>query len=434
MTTNDRGTGGAHATPGRTGRWLSGDRFFGVLLLAGALAAVAASARAAAWQEGELRIVVLEGEDSVNIIGQGTAVPTVVEVRDRNDLPVAGASVVFLLGEGGTATLNAGLSQVSLATNALGQAAVTVNPLASGAVQLQVSAAFQGQTAVAAITQTNFATAAQAAAAGAGGAGGGGGAAAGAGAGAGGGGLGAGGVLGIVAGGVGAAVAGVTLADRGPGAPPVASLRITPEGIGMAKATPFRFDASRSSDPDRDSLTYAWDFGDGSGQEGRNSVVIHRYDAAGTYNVTLTVSDGTHQETSSGSVTVSRSLDNARFVGSRSGVEEGATATWTFLLMQNAAFLSGRMSFYLAIDCGDHRLVHEHEHPLTGEITGPSDFVCPCNVTLRAPVVVAVGEYCDGTVDREPHEHYAEGVVEPGAGAITLFDFQGHGDLTFTRQ
>ena len=30
-----------------------------------------------------LRIVVLEGEDSVNIIAQGTAVPTLVEVRDR---------------------------------------------------------------------------------------------------------------------------------------------------------------------------------------------------------------------------------------------------------------------------------------------------------------------------------------------------------------
>ena len=422
----------------RTGRRLNRDGIVGVLLLAGALAAVTAPARAAAWQEGELRIVVLEGEDSVNIIGQGTAVPTVVEVRDRNDLPVAGASVVFLLGEGGTATLNAGLSQVSLATNALGQAAVTVNPLASGVVQLQVSAAFQGQTATAAIVQTNFATAAQAAAAGAGagGAGGGGGAAAGAGAGAGagGGGLGAGGILGIVAGGVGAAVAGATLVDRGPGAPPVASLRITPEGVGMAQATPFRFDATRSSDPDRDSLTYSWDFGDGAGQEGRNSVVVHRYDAAGTYNVTLTVSDGTHRTTSSGSVTVSRSLDNARFVGSRSGVVEGATATWTFLLMQNGAFLRGSMSFYLSADCGEHRLVHEHEHPLTGQITGPSDFVCPCNLTLSAPVVAAVFEECDGRMERDPHEHYAEGVVEPGAGAITLFDFQGHGDLTFTRQ
>ena len=78
-----------------------------------------------ASQEEGLRIVVIEGEDRVNIMGQGTAVPTVVEVRDRNDLPVSGASVVFLLGDGGTATLNAGLSQIALTTNALGQAAVT---------------------------------------------------------------------------------------------------------------------------------------------------------------------------------------------------------------------------------------------------------------------------------------------------------------------
>ena len=77
---------------------------------------------ASAAQDAGLRIVVLGGEGSVNIIEQGTAVPTLVEVRDRNDLPVSGASVLFLLGEGGTATLNAGLQQVALTTNALGRA------------------------------------------------------------------------------------------------------------------------------------------------------------------------------------------------------------------------------------------------------------------------------------------------------------------------
>lgn len=161
---------------------------------------------AAGAQDDGLRIVVLEGEDSVNIIEQGTAVPTLVEVRDSNDLPVAGASVAFLL-QGGNATLNAGLSQVAVTTNALGQAAVTVNPIASGAVQLSVNATFQGQTATAAIVQTNFATAAEAAAAGAGATSGGGGSGStstAAGGGAGGGGLGAGAVAGIA----GAAVGG----------------------------------------------------------------------------------------------------------------------------------------------------------------------------------------------------------------------------------
>ena len=128
-------------------------------------AAFALLAASAAAQDAGLRIVVLEGENSVNVIEQGTAVPTLVEVRDRDDMPVAGASVRFLLGEGGAATLNAGLSQVALTTNALGQAAVVVNPIAAGAVELSVSAAFRGETATAAIVQANFATAEEAAAA-----------------------------------------------------------------------------------------------------------------------------------------------------------------------------------------------------------------------------------------------------------------------------
>ena len=70
-------------------------------------------ASASASQGPGLRIVVLEGADRINMVGQGTPVPTMVEVRDHNDLPVAGASVVFALDSGGaTASLNAGLTRV----------------------------------------------------------------------------------------------------------------------------------------------------------------------------------------------------------------------------------------------------------------------------------------------------------------------------------
>ena len=44
-------------------------------------------------QDASLRIVVIAGEGSVNIVQQKTAVAPIVEVRDRNDLPVAGATV-----------------------------------------------------------------------------------------------------------------------------------------------------------------------------------------------------------------------------------------------------------------------------------------------------------------------------------------------------
>jgi len=114
-----------------------------------------------------LKLVVLEGEDSVNIIDKKTAVKPTVEVRDQNDLPVAGASVVFLI-QGGrnSATFANGLRQVTLTTNSLGRATVSeLNPLGKGAFQIQVRASFQGQAATATIHQANFATEAAAQAA-----------------------------------------------------------------------------------------------------------------------------------------------------------------------------------------------------------------------------------------------------------------------------
>jgi hypothetical protein len=127
-----------------------------IILLAHLLAASAQPAPA-------LRIVVLEGEDSVNVIQQKSAVAPVIEVRDRNDLPVAGAMVTFTIG-GNTASFAGGVQTFTIATNAAGQAAAAaISPLASGAVQINVAAAFQGQTAIATIAQTNVLTAAQAA-------------------------------------------------------------------------------------------------------------------------------------------------------------------------------------------------------------------------------------------------------------------------------
>jgi len=123
-----------------------------------------------AQQASSLRIVVLEGEGAVNIIQQKTAVRPLVEVRDRNNLPVAGASVTFSIAGGGQgAAFAGGLQTLTVTTNAAGQAAASsLNALSSGAFQIQVQAAYQGQIATAAISQTNFATAAAAAQAGAG--------------------------------------------------------------------------------------------------------------------------------------------------------------------------------------------------------------------------------------------------------------------------
>jgi len=49
-------------------------------------------------------------------------------------------------------------------------------------------------------------------------------------------------------------------------------------------------DAWRSSDPDKDTLQYLWDFGDNT-TPNHNMVGKHKYNTAGTYKVTLTVTD-----------------------------------------------------------------------------------------------------------------------------------------------
>jgi hypothetical protein len=113
-----------------------------------------------------LRIVVLEGENAVNIIQQKTAVRPLVEVRDRNNVPVSGATVTFTIGGGQPAAFAGGAQTLTVTTNTAGQAAASgFNVAGAGKIQVQVQAAFQGQVASATITQTAFATAAAATAA-----------------------------------------------------------------------------------------------------------------------------------------------------------------------------------------------------------------------------------------------------------------------------
>ncbi len=130
---------------------------------ASGLLAQGSVAQTSAPQSAGLRIVVIEGEGAVNILQQKTAVAPIVEIRDRNNLPVSGAAVTFTLSGGNTATFAGGLQTLTVTTNAAGRAAVSaLNPLGAGAVQINVSAAFQGQTVMTVIAQTNVLTAAEA--------------------------------------------------------------------------------------------------------------------------------------------------------------------------------------------------------------------------------------------------------------------------------
>jgi hypothetical protein len=135
------------------------------LLLAAMFAIVCPLALDAQSPSGQdaLRIAVIEGEGAVNIIQQKTAVAPMVEVRDRNNQPVAGAIVRFAVTRG-RATF-AGARTLTVATDVAGRAAVTgLVPTGAGSLQISATAAFQGQSAAVMIAQTNVMTAAEAAA------------------------------------------------------------------------------------------------------------------------------------------------------------------------------------------------------------------------------------------------------------------------------
>jgi len=65
---------------------------------------------------------------------------------------------------------------------------------------------------------------------------------------------------------------------------------------------PIFFDGSESFDPDGGTLTMRWDFGDGSSADG--ATPTHAYQTVGTYNVLLTIDDGTVSITDELQVTV----------------------------------------------------------------------------------------------------------------------------------
>ena len=238
------------------------------------------------------RIVVIQGEDAVNVIQQKTATAAIIEVRDKNNLPVSGAVVTFSVTGGNSALFAGGSQTLTVTTNAVGRAAAAaLNPLTSGPIQIQVTAAVQGQVVTAAtIAQTNVMTLAEAAATGTAGASSGGGAAAG-----GGGGI-SGPTLGIVGGAVAAGGAALALTG-GDERTPTTAVTVDPVRVdlsaaptlGLQAATPIRFSASASGT----TLSYAWDFGDGTTRAAEPAAsATHTYPNAGTFTAKVTVTDG----------------------------------------------------------------------------------------------------------------------------------------------
>lgn len=286
---------------------------------------------------GGLRIIVVEGEDAVNIIQQRTAVAPLVEVRDRNNNPVAGALVTFTIQGGQNATFGGGLQSLIVTTNAAGRAAVTgFTPTASGAVQINVAATFQGQAATATITQTNFATAAQAAQAGASGAGGGGLSTT---------------TIAAIAGGAGAGTY-FGLKELGvigvPDIPPptITSASAFPPGGLVGMLFDFNFSGEVPGHVDRPDATLLWEFGDGTsssssvGGPAPPTRVTHVYAAPGTYTARVTITNADGESATAQTTVIVKTLTGRWRVGT------GATF---YDFVQTAATFSGSFNSGTAV-------------------------------------------------------------------------------------
>lgn len=129
--------------------------------------------------------------------------------------------------------------------------------------------------------------------------------------------------------------------------PPVAVTAPTYAGLEFAD---IQFDASASSDPDGDAITYAWDFGDGI--QGSGATPKHRYNDDGTYTATLTVTD-VHGVTSTATttVTVANVAPVATFAHA-TGAQEGGSFGLSLAGATDASPVDqGTLRF--AFDCGD---------------------------------------------------------------------------------
>jgi chitodextrinase len=146
--------------------------------------------------------------------------------------------------------------------------------------------------------------------------------------------------------------------------PPVADSGGPYTGTALVSVT---FDGSGSLDQDGDIERYQWDFGDGT--TGSGATTKHTYSAAGTYNVTLTVTDENGNEDSDGT-----EADISAFLGGGGGGSSGcfiATAAYGSYMHDDVKVLRDFRDEYLLTNSVGKKFVelyYEYSPPVANNI------------------------------------------------------------------
>ena len=142
--------------------------------------------------------------------------------------------------------------------------------------------------------------------------------------------------IGLAGGGAAAAVILLLPKNKPPSA---GTITTSPTATGMAGVTTFTF-TSTASDPDGDALTYSWNFGDGSTGSGASTTKV--FNSTGTFNVTVSISDGKESVTAPGvSVAVGQNMTGT-WTGGR---DPFSTCPLNLTLTQSSGTLSGSLTF-----------------------------------------------------------------------------------------
>jgi glucose/arabinose dehydrogenase len=156
--------------------------------------------------------------------------------------------------------------------------------------------------------------------------------------------------------------------------PPTAAFTATPAS-GQAPLD-VTLNASTSTDPDNDPLTYHWDFGDGTSLDTTAKSTVHRYDTDGNYTVTLRVTDDAQLSAPATKDIEVGNPPTAAITSPSStatfAVGQLVTVTGKGTDPDDGNLAPSRLSWTVI------RHHHTHTHPFLGPVTGDS-------VTFRYP-------------------------------------------------